>query len=62
MSTTGISAAFLSPLTHTLDLVRLGMGEISYFGWEINMLILILWSIVFLGIGSYFHRVQMKKT
>ncbi|MBT3283853.1 ABC transporter permease [Candidatus Bathyarchaeota archaeon] len=55
-----VDAAFFSPLTHTLDLVRLGMGEVSYFGWEVNMLILILWSIVFLVIGSYFHRLQMK--
>lgn len=57
-----IYAALLSPLTHTLDLFRLGMGEFSYFGWQINIMLLFVWSIVFLIIGRYFHIIQMKKT
>jgi len=33
VSTMGVYAAFLSPLSHTLGLIRLGMGGSSYFGW-----------------------------
>ncbi|MFP3951750.1 MAG: ABC transporter permease [Candidatus Bathyarchaeia archaeon] len=57
-----VYAALLSPLTHALDLFRLGMGEHSYFGWQINLLMLAAWSIIFLIIGRYFHIIQMKKT
>jgi ABC-2 type transport system permease protein len=56
-----VYAALFSPLTHTLDLARLGMGETSYFGWQINLLMLLVWTAVFLVIGRYFHRVQMRR-
>lgn len=54
-------AAFLSPLTHTLDLLKLGMGDISHFGWAANIGILITWLIVFLFVGQMFHRIIMKR-
>jgi ABC-2 type transport system permease protein len=57
-----VYAALFSPLTHTLDLTRIGMGNVSYFGWQANLSILIIWTIVFLYIGRYFHKVQMRKT
>jgi ABC-2 type transport system permease protein len=57
-----VYAALFSPLTHTLDMVRLAMGESSYFGWQVNILMLIGWSFIFLLIGRYFHIVQMKRT
>jgi ABC-2 type transport system permease protein len=57
-----VYAALFSPLTHTLDMVRLAMGESSFFGWQVNLLMLIGWSIVFLLIGRYFHIVQMRRT
>jgi ABC-2 type transport system permease protein len=56
-----VYAALLSPLTHTLDLARLGMGGFSYFGWQVNLLLLIIWTIVFMVIGRYFHKVQMRR-
>jgi ABC-2 type transport system permease protein len=57
-----IFAALLSPLTHTLDLFRLGMGEASYFGVYINLLTLSAWTFVFMIVGRYFHIIQMRKT
>ena len=61
MSTTGISAAFLSPLTHTLDLVKLGTGGSSFFGMVSNIGVLSVWLIVFLFIGQMFHKIIMKR-
>lgn len=57
-----VYAALFSPLTHTLDMVRLAMGDSSFFGWQINILMLMGWSIIFLLIGRYFHIVQMRRT
>ena len=57
-----VYAAYLSPLTHTLDLFRLGMGGVSYFGWHLNLMMLTVWTFVFIIIGRYFHVVQMRKT
>jgi ABC-type multidrug transport system permease subunit len=61
MSTTAISAAFLSPLTHTLDLVKLGTGGSSYFGIVSNIGVLSAWLIVFLYVGQMFHKTIMKR-
>ena len=57
-----VYAALLSPLTHTLDLARLAMGGYSYFGWQVNLSLLILWTLVFMLIGRYFHKVQMRRS
>jgi len=61
LPTLGIYAAFLSPLTHTLDLLRLGIGATSYFGWVANIAVLIAWIAVFLYVGQSFHRIIMKR-
>jgi len=61
MPTTGVYAAFLSPLSHTLDLIRLGMGESSYFGWLSNIGVLLVWLLTFLFVGQMFHRIIMKR-
>ena len=61
MPAIGVYSAFLSPLTHTLDLIRLGMGKVSYFGWLVNMGVLIVWLLIFLLIGQMFHRIIMKR-
>jgi ABC-2 type transport system permease protein len=61
MSTIGVSAAFFSPLAHTLDLVKLGTGGSSFFGIVSNIGVLSVWLIVFLYVGQMFHRIIMKR-
>ncbi len=61
MPTIGVYAAFLSPLTHTLDLLRLGLGGSSNFGWAANVGVLAAWMIVFLFMGQMFHKIIMKR-
>jgi len=53
--------AFLSPLTHTLDLIRTGVGKASFFGWNANIGVLCVWIVVFLLVGQIFHKIIMKK-
>ena len=57
----GLILAFLSPLTHTLDLIGIGVGGTSYFGWEANIGVLCIWIAVFLFVGQMFHKIIMKK-
>ncbi len=61
MPTVGIYAAFLSPLTHTLDLLKLGVGGESFFGMTINIVVLSVWLLLFLFIGQIFHKIIMKR-
>jgi ABC-2 type transport system permease protein len=61
MPTVGVYAALLSPLTHTLDLLRLGTGGHSFFGVAVNVTILTAWTLLFLVIGQTFHRIIMKR-
>jgi ABC-2 type transport system permease protein len=61
MSATGIALAFISPLTHTLDLVKLGTGGASFFGILTNIGVLSIWLIIFLYIGQMFHKIIMKR-
>ncbi|MCK4964491.1 MAG: ABC transporter permease [Dehalococcoidia bacterium] len=53
--------AFLSPLTHTLDLIRVGIGQASFFGLNANIGVLCSWIIVFLFVGQMFHKIIMKR-
>jgi ABC-2 type transport system permease protein len=61
MPTIGVYAAFLSPLSHTIDLIRLGIGKPSYFGSLSNIGVLIVWLLAFLFIGQAFHKIIMKR-
>jgi ABC-2 type transport system permease protein len=61
MPTVGIYAALLSPLTHTLDLLKLGIDGESFFSMPINITILSVWMLLFLYIGQMFHRIIMKR-
>jgi len=53
--------SYLSPLTHTLDLIGIGIGRASFFGWEANIGVLFIWIIIFLFVGQMFHKIIMKK-
>lgn len=57
----GVVAALISPLTHTLDLLRYSTGGESFFGLEINLVVLVGWMLVFLFIGQAFHKMMMKR-
>lgn len=57
----GVYAAFISPLTHTLDLLRLAIVGVSFFGAILNITVLSIWIIVFLYVGHTFHRIIMRK-
>ena len=58
---TAIYAAFLSPFTHTLDLLKLGTGGESFFGMTTNIVVLSVWLLLFLFIGQMFHKIIMKR-
>ena len=61
MPTAGIYAALLSPLTHTIDLIRLGTGGESFFSIAVNIGVLSVWTVLFLYIGQKFHKIIMKR-
>ncbi len=56
----GQVAAFMSPLTHTLDLIRAGLGGQSNFGIAVNILILLLYIAAFMWLGTRFNLKIMK--
>jgi ABC-2 type transport system permease protein len=53
--------AAISPLTHTIDLLKLGTGSSSIFGFTTNIFVLLVWMLVFLYIGQRFHKMIMKR-
>ena len=61
MPPAGIYAALLSPLTHTIDLIRLGTGGESFFSIAVNISVLSVWTMLFLYIGQMFHKIIMKR-
>jgi ABC-2 type transport system permease protein len=61
MPLAGVYAALVSPLTHTIDLLRLGIGGESFFGIAVNIAVLSIWMVLFLYIGQMFHRIIMKR-
>jgi ABC-2 type transport system permease protein len=50
-----------SPLTHTIELVKLGLGEEVIFGPIINVPILVIYVFFFLFLGIRFHIMNQKK-
>ena len=54
-------AAFVSPLTHTLDILRVGLGGTSYFGLPANIAVLMGYTVLFTYMGLLFHRKNMEK-
>ena len=55
-----ILSAF-SPLTHSVELVRGGLGGENFFGPPVNVVILLLYLVVFLFVGIRFHIINQKK-
>jgi ABC-2 type transport system permease protein len=50
-----------SPLTHSIELVRGGLGGENFFGPIVNVLVLLFYLVVFLFVGIHFHIINQKK-
>ena len=61
MPAAGQVVAALSPLTHTIDLLRLSTGSPSIFGFTVNISVLLVWMILFLYVGQMFHKMIMRR-
>ncbi len=61
LPTAGAYAAFISPLTHSLDLMRIGFGGTSYFGWVTNLAVLAVWVVAFALLANYLHKFFLKR-
>jgi len=48
--------SFISPLTYFNDIIRFSFGQSSYFSTTTNLLVLIIYTIVFLFLALYFHK------
>ena len=58
----GQNLAFFSPLTHTLLLIRKGMGGESFvFTPHVSIIVLALTSLLFLYVSFQFHKINKKR-
>lgn len=57
----GQAVSALSPLTHTIELVRLGLGGENFFGLLMNVAVLGLYSVTFLLVGIRFHMINQRR-
>jgi ABC-2 type transport system permease protein len=53
--------SMFSPLTHSIELVRAGLGGENFFGPLLNIGFLLLYLVVFLFVGLRFHIVNQRK-
>jgi ABC-2 type transport system permease protein len=57
----GQSLSIFSPLTHTIELVKGGLGGENIFGPFANVAILVFYVLVFLFVGIRFHIINQRK-
>jgi len=57
----GKVASAASPLTHTIELIRLGLGGEGFYGLAVNVIILTFYVIVFMLAGMRFHILNQKR-
>jgi len=50
-----------SPLTHTIELVRGGLGGDNFFGLPLNVTVLSIYLVVFLFLGMRFHIINQRR-
>jgi ABC-2 type transport system permease protein len=50
-----------SPLTHSIELVRGSLGGENYFGFMVNMGVLLFYLLLFLAVGIRFHVMNQRK-
>ena len=53
--------SMFSPLTHSIELVRSGLGGENFFGPLVNIGVLTLYLVVFLVVGIRFHITNQRK-
>ncbi len=53
---------FFNEMTlRALDLIKIGIGQASFFGLNTNIGVLCIWIIVFIFVGQMFHKIIMKR-
>ena len=57
----GQSLSIFSPLTHTIELVKGGLGGENIFGPFVNVAVLVIYVLVFLFVGIRFHIINQRK-
>jgi ABC-2 type transport system permease protein len=57
----GQVASAASPLTHTIELIRLGLGGENFYGLTVNVIILTFYMTIFLLAGMRFHIMNQKR-
>jgi ABC-2 type transport system permease protein len=57
----GQSLSIFSPLTHTIELVKGGLGGENIFGPFVNVAVLVVYVLVFLFVGIRFHIINQRK-
>jgi ABC-2 type transport system permease protein len=57
----GQIASMFSPLTHTIELIRAGLGGENFFGPLLNVSVLTIYFIVFVFVGIRFHIINQKR-
>jgi len=57
----GQSLSIFSPLTHTIELVKGGLGGENIFGSLVNVAVLVVYVLVFLFVGIRFHIINQRK-
>ena len=50
-----------SPLTHTIELVRGGLGEENFFETPVSIAVLFVYLAIFLFAGMYFHKINQRR-
>jgi ABC-2 type transport system permease protein len=57
----GQVASMFSPLTHTIELIRAGLGGENFFGPLLNVSVLTIYFVVFVFVGIRFHIINQKR-
>jgi ABC-2 type transport system permease protein len=57
----GQIASIFSPLTHTIELVRAGLGGENFFGPLVNVTVLTIYFVAFVFVGIRFHIINQKR-
>jgi len=57
----GQIASMFSPLTHTIELIRAGLGGENFFGPLINASVLTVCFVIFVLVGIRFHIINQKR-
>jgi ABC-2 type transport system permease protein len=57
----GQIVSMFSPLTHSIELVRYGLGGENFFSPILNIVILFLYLVIFMFLGIRFHVMSQRK-